>query len=204
MAGVTFAQLPDEVPAFLAWLLQTGDVWARPVREPFQSAYAPLPVIEAFEQYGAKTVQYSEIAFYLGFKADVLQPRLTTYEVTEGGIEVPFVQDGKIVPGAHSIVGGTKVQRIGIHGTGSALIRYSCGQFRAADELSQSTLGYSPGTYVEKKWVSNPKEFLNWGKKVLAWMRRQTPDQVPVYRCNYSIRATARFAEAHRSGLKVR
>ena len=45
--------------------------------------------------------------------------------------------------------------------------------------------------------------FMKWGKKILNWMRRQTPESVPVYRCNYEMRATIGVAEACRKGMKL-
>src|SRR5579871_4240776 len=109
---VRFGQLPDEEAAFLAYLQKTGDVWARAVSDdPHHPKYEPLPVAEFLHRFADQIVAYSTVAVYLAFRDDIGKPAIFTHEVTEGGTLVPFVQFGKVVPGAHSIVGGTKVLR---------------------------------------------------------------------------------------------
>jgi hypothetical protein len=201
---VTFAQLPDEEPAFLAYLQKTGDVWARAVNDdPDHPRYEPLPVADFLHRFAAEIVAYHVVAVYLGFQENIFYPMISTHEKTEGGTLIPFVQGGKVVEGVHTIVGGTKVMRSFINPMGSSLVRYDRGQFRSDDQLAMSNLGFHPGTYHGQKWVPNPPAFMKWGKKVLGWMRRHTPEEVQVYRCNYKTRATVGAAEAHKKGLKV-
>jgi hypothetical protein len=200
MAGVTFGQLPDEEPAFLAYLQKSGDVWARAVADsPVSPKHEPLPVAEFLARFASEILEYHVVDTYLGFREDVLHPVLTEIEVVEGGTSVPRVESGNVVPGVSTIVGGTKVRRPFIDYRASHLMRYKRGMFLSDDELEQSNLGYQTGSPVRKLAT-----FLTWAKNVLGWMRRHTPESVPVFRCNYEIQATKGVAEACRRGLKLR
>jgi hypothetical protein len=201
---VTFAQLPDEEAAFLAYLQKTGDVWARAVNDtPRDPKYESLPVAEFLHRFAGQIVAYNVVAVYLAFRDDIQKPAVFAHEVTEGGTLVPFVQFGKVVEGAHTIVGGTKVMRESIDPMGSPFVRYDRGQFRTKDELATSNLCFYPGTFEGQKWKPNASAFMKWGRKVLAWMRRHTPESIPVCRCNYQTRATVGVAAAYKQGLKV-
>jgi hypothetical protein len=83
------------------------------------------------------------------------------------------------------------------------LIGYRRGDYYPGGELAQSNLYFYRGSFVGNEFVTKPEAFLKWAGKVFGWARRRTPEQVPVYRCNYSTRATARVAEAVAGGLKV-
>jgi hypothetical protein len=201
---VGFAQLPDEEPAFLAYLQKTGDVWARAINDdPHNPKYAPLPVAEFLDRFADQIVAYNVVAVYLAFREDITRPRVLSHEITEGGSLAPFVQFGKVVEGVHTIVGGTKVMRESIHPMGSPFVMYRRGQFRREDELAISNLCFYPGAYEGQIWKPNPPAFMKWGKKVLDWMRRRTPESIPVYGCNYETRATVGVAAACKQGLKV-
>jgi hypothetical protein len=201
---VSFVQLPDEEAVFIAYLQKTGDVWARAVNDdPRSPIYEPLPVAEFLDRFAIQIVAYDVVAVYLAFREDIGMPAISSHEVIEGGTLVPFVQSGKVVEGVHTIVGGTKVKRDWIDPMGSPFVRYDRGQFRTKDELAHSNLCFYPGTYEGEKWKPNPSAFMKWGKKVLDWMRRHTPESVPVYRCNYKTRATGGAAAACKEGLKV-
>lgn len=201
---VSFGQLPDEESDFLAYLQRTGDVWARAVNDdPYNPKYAPLPVAEFLNRFADQIVAYHVVAVYLAFREDITRPAVSSHEITEGGTLVPFVQFGKTVDGVHTIVGGTKVMRDSIDPMGSSFVRYDRGQFRTEEELAISNLCFYPGSYEGQEWKPNPPAFMKWGKKVLDWMRRHTPESVPVYRCNYEVRATVRVAAACKKGLKV-
>jgi len=205
MSGVTFAQLPDEEADFLAYVQKTGDIWARAVRDDALSPkYPPGPVVDFLSQFAPDIKEYSSVDVYLGLPDDVLHPEISVHEVTEGGTKVPLAQNGSVVEGVHTIVGGAKVQRAFIDARGSRLIRYNRGEFRGEDELASSNLGFSPGTFKGQGWVAHPASFTKWGKKILGWMRRHTPESVPGYQCNYEMRATIKVAEACKKGLKVR
>jgi hypothetical protein len=204
MAGLTFGQLPEEEPDFLALVQKTGDVWARAVRDDAESPkFGPLPLDKFLTRFAADIRAYSAVDVYLGFRDDVLQPELCIQEVTEGGTQVPFVENGSVVPGVSTIVGGTKVKRKFIDPRGSKLVRYTRGEYRSPEELASSNLGFHPGTFKGETWIANPASFMKWGKKILDWMRRHTPESVPVYRCNYEMRATVRVADACKNGLKL-
>ena len=202
---VTFGQLPAEEAAFLEYLSKTGDIWARAVRDdPLAPKYEPLPVTDFLERYAVQIVAYCSVDIYLGFRDDIFVPALSVQEVLKGGTEVPFTQDGKVVEGVHTIVGGTKVERTFVDSRSSRFIRYDRGEFRTEDELASSNLCFHPGTFKGQRWVAHPESFMRWGKKVLDWMRRHTPESVPVYKCNYEMRATTAVAEACKKGLKLR
>jgi hypothetical protein len=205
MAGVTFGQLPEEEAAFLAYLQTTGEVWARAVRDdPMVPKFEPLPVVDFLKRHAGEIVAYSSVDVYLGTRDDILHPEVSIQEVIEGGTAVPFQQDSKIVEGVRTIVGGTKVLKKFIDPRGSRLVRYNRGEYRSQDELASSNLGFQPGTFNGQTWIAHPQSFMKWGKKILDWMRRHTPESVPVFECNYEIRATTRVAQACKKGLKLR
>jgi hypothetical protein len=202
-AVVTFAQLPDEEPVFLAYLQKTGDIWARAEEDPHTPAHEPLPIAEFLDRHASQLVAYHRVRVYLGFRADVQEPVIGSFEEMQGGTLEPFLQDGKVVPGVHTIVGGTKVRRPCINFMASPLLCYDRGLFTEEGVLRQSNLCYYSASYQGEQYVQKPAAFLKWAKKVLDWVRRHTPERVPVYRCNYESRATRRVAEACRKGLKV-
>jgi hypothetical protein len=202
---VTFAQLPEEEPAFIAYLRKTGDVWARAVDDdPRNPQHEPLPVSDFLERFADQIVKNHEVAVYVGFRDDIFRPAIGSHEVTEGGSLVPFVQFGKVLEGVHTIVGGTKVIREFVDPMASLYVHYDRGQYRTEEELATSNLCYYSGSYRGQEWVHKPHAFLMWAKKVLGWMRRHTPESVPVHTCNYETRATIGVAKACKYDLKVR
>ncbi len=205
MAGVTFGQLPEEEAAFLTYLQTTGEVWARAVcDDPIAPKYEPLPVADFLTRYAGEIVAYFSVDVYLGTRDDILHPEVSIQEVIEGGTTVPFHQYGKVVEGVHSIVGGTKVPKKFVDPRGSRFVRYNRGEYRSRDELAHSNLGFHPGTFKGQTWIAHPPSFMKWGKKILDWMRRHTPESVRVHQCNYEIRATVGVAQAYRKGLRLR
>lgn len=201
---VTFAQLPEEEASLIAYLQKTGDVWARAVNDdPRKPKYEPLPVAEFLDRFAGQIAAYFSVAVYLAFKEDIGKPAISSHEVVEGGTPVPFVQAGKVIEGVHEIVGGTKVVRESISPMASPFVRYDRGNFRNDDELADSNLCFYSGAYQGEQWKPHPPSFMKWAKKILDWMRRRTPESVPVHGCNYTIRATVRVAELCRKGLKV-
>ena len=172
---VTFGQLPEEEPAFLAYLQTTGDIRARAVNDdPGAPQYAPQPVALFLEKHAAQIVAYSKVAIYLGFRGDIFNPTLTTHE------------------------------RKSIDPMGSRYVRYDRGQFRTAEELASSNLCFYRGSFQGQTWIAHPQSFLKWGNKILSWMRRRTPELVPVDRCNYKVRATVGVSNASKKGLRLR
>ena len=85
----------------------------------------------------------------------------------------------------------------------SCLVGYRRGEYYPGGELAQSNLFFHRGFFRGNEFVSKPESFLRWAGNVLEWARRHSSEQVPVYRCNYETRATARVAEAAAGGLKV-
>jgi hypothetical protein len=86
---------------------------------------------------------------------------------------------------------------------GSCLVGYRRGEYHPGGELAQSNLFFYRGSFRGEQFVSKPQSFLRWADKILGWARRHTPERVPVHRCNYQTRTTARVAEAAARGLKV-
>lgn len=69
---VTFASLPDEEVAFLAFLAKTGDVWARAVAD--DPACDPAPVADFIAAHAERLTHNGTMDVYLGFRPDVLDP----------------------------------------------------------------------------------------------------------------------------------
>jgi hypothetical protein len=202
---VTFGQLLEEETDFLAFIHKTGDVWARAVSDEVESPKCePLPVAEFLMRFAGELQTNFSVNVYIGLRGDVLHPEICSHEVTEGGTEVPFVQNGSIVQGIRTLVGGRKVRRKFIDPMASRLVRYDRGTFRSVDELASSNLCFYPGVFRGEAWIAHPASFMKGSKKILDWMRRHTPESVPVYQCNYEMRATVRVAEACKKGLKLR
>ena len=156
-----------------------------------------MPAAEFTAKYGEQIVQYHAMDLLLGLREDVLHPVVHYFEKIEGGTREPFIQDGKVVKGVATIVGGTKVQARNVAQSDSPLVSYSCGRFVVEDHLRASNICY---TY---RHVHQRKDFVKWARKLLAWIRKQTPELVPVYRCNYEMRATVALAEACKRGLRL-
>jgi hypothetical protein len=49
----------------------------------------------------------------------------------------------------------------------------------------------------QTKTLDQPDDFLKWGKKILAWLRKQTPERHGTYR------VTSKVADALKSGLEI-
>jgi hypothetical protein len=74
---VTFAQLPHEEAAFIAYLQKTGDIWARAVNDdPRKPKYEPLPVAEFLARFADQIVAYDVVAVYLAFREDIGKPAI--------------------------------------------------------------------------------------------------------------------------------
>lgn len=178
-AVVTYAQLPDEEPAFLNYLQKTGDVWARAVGDRLPNIrFAPLPAAEFLEHFADEIRDFNMISIYIGMRPDIVDPVIT---------KRPDIYDGEPF----------------VNFMASNFIRYDRGEFRSENELAQSNLCYYSGDYQGEEYVTKPELFLKWARNILSWVRRRTPESVPVERCNYETRATKKVAAACRTGLKV-
>jgi hypothetical protein len=172
---VTFAQLPEEEGAFLAYLATTGDVWARAVADdPTSPTYAPSPVGDFMQAHAEELTNNGTANVYLGFRRDLLRPIVSK---AEGRMAVDIFA--------------------------SCLIGYTRGAYYTGGELAQSSLFFYRASFRGDEFVEKPESFLRWAAKVLGWAKRHAPKKVPVYRCNYETRAAARVAEAAAVGLKV-
>jgi hypothetical protein len=183
MAGVTFGQLPEEEADFLAYLRTAGEVWARAVHDDaVMPQFEPLPVTEFLQQHAAAIKQYDVVDVYLGQRNDILQPKPKLLEINEGG---------------------TNIQKQFLHSNANPFVRYKRGEYRAANVLSSSNLGF-PSTWFDGQLShKHPRPFIKWATNILNWMRRRTPESIPVHQCNYETRATSKLAAACRRGLKL-
>jgi hypothetical protein len=172
---VSFAQLPEEEADFLAYLAKTGELWARAVNDdPTQPSYKPPAVAEFLASNAGQTAGNGVVDVYIGFMPDVLNPVLSQ---------------------------GAERTHIDIFA--SCLIGYRRGEYYVSGELAQSNLYFYRGSFRDGEFIVKPEAFLRWASKILRWARRRAPEQIPVYRCNYKTRATARVMQAAASGLKV-
>lgn len=172
---VTFARLPEEEAEFLEFLASTGDVWARAVNDDAaKPTYTPAPVGTFLQQHGAALLNNGTLHVWIGFRPDVLKPQKS--KINEKMVVDPFP---------------------------AYLVGYTRGEYYPGGELAQSNLYFYRGSFEGEEFVKKPETFLRWGAKVLAWVKKRTPEEVTVHRCNYKTRATARVAEAAADGLKV-
>ena len=166
---VTFAQLPEDEAAFLAYLAKSGDIWARSVAD--TSVCDPAPVAQFIAANHAALKDNGVMNMYIGFRPDVVDPA---------------------VPGT-----------CGVDIFAAQLIGYTRGGYYPSGELAQSNLYFYRGSFQGDEFLSKSEIFLKWADKVLGWARRHSPNQVPVFRCNYKTRATSRVMRATADGLKV-
>jgi hypothetical protein len=118
---------------------------------------------------------------YIGTREAVCAPRVHEFERLEGGIVEPTGQ-----PGVGTIVGGANVLRRTL-ADDNELMRYERGGWLPhLDAYAGATL--SCPTSV--------------GKRVLAWVRRWTPHEVPVTNARYTRRATKGAASAAERGTR--
>ncbi len=168
MAAVTFWWLPEEEQRFLDYLLKTGDILA--------CRFGPVsepellkaePLVEFIAEHDPRNVMFG--------------PR----EFMDQAKVWPVERDGRAFY-VHSY-------------SKDPLIVYSRALFRAPGELVQSNLC--------TKWkridpdlpylVDKPAEFIQWGRRVFAWVRRATPEKYREYRIS------KRVAEELDQGLEL-
>jgi len=172
---VTFAQLPEEEAVFLEFLATTGDVWARAVKDDSaKPVHTPAPVATFLQRHGADLLDHGTLHVWIGLGPDVRKPK-------------------------KSKVNG----RMAVDPFPACLVGYTRGEYYPGGELAQSNLYFYRGSFQGEEFVKKPEPFLRWAAKVLAWMKKRTPEEVPVHRCNYKTRATPRAAAAAADGLKV-
>jgi hypothetical protein len=200
----TFFWLPDEHEEFVQHLATSPDIWATfGGLDPDPVVVQPAPVAEYFARLREAGDRAPGGAVYLGSRAAVLHPPTKDAQRTEGGTHVPFLQDGKPVPGVSTIVGGTKVKFRTIDFWNAELLDYRLGILRADGSLSQSNLVYYSGGWRGEQYVTKSDAFLGWAKRVVAWVRRRTKAMVPAGSGNATFPCTKRVAEAHSEGLAL-
>lgn len=181
-SSVTFAQLPEEEPALLAYLAESGDVWARAAGDdPTAPLWEPKPLGEFLQRFTSeiRDKYNSTVKVYLGARSDILDPVVHTCGVGP----IPHLVDF----------------------LASNVIHYSRGEFHPSSrELTSSHLAFH-STYLDTRGdcQHKPQAFLKWANKVLSWVRRNTPGQVRPEGMNYTIRATQGVVARAAKGLKV-
>jgi len=166
---ITYWQLQEDEKEFLAYLATTGHIVAVPDHGvQSESELAPLPVDEYIRESGRNR-------FLIGLEHHALTAELEQKK-----------QDGA----RHFALA------YGI----PCLLTYDRGGMRDGNKLGQSHL-VADWTYPAKDFqtrLTKSHDFIKWGKKVFAWLRRHTPEQIECN--NYTYRATRRAKHAADTG----
>ena len=175
--------LPEEGAEFLAYLIATGDIWGCWLGDnPRLFKFVPAPAADFIKQHARSITEYNSQRFLLGKREDVLRPKVSSYK---------------------EIGEGEEIRRYGIDYQTSPLLWYSRGVIDRKGVMDRTCLSFHTSFVRKNAWVKKPSEFIAWGRKVTSWLRRRATDSVPIFDCNYSIKATRLAAEAVRKGLKV-
>lgn len=203
ISGVNIAMLPEEHEAFWSYLATSGEILACALGDdPTNRQYAPAPPAEFVRRFAERIQRYDSVGIFLGSRESVFNPRIVYFDETVGGEEV-LLSEPDAIPRISKKVGGTKVRRPHLDHAGSQLIRYAFGVINNDNVMERTTASFYSTHLVGNNFKRHPDDFLKWGKKVLAWLRRRIAGKVPVYRCNYEIPASALVIEAAKKGLKV-
>jgi hypothetical protein len=183
--------LPQEHAELWDYLATTGAVWARALADGGRECrYEPGPPAQFLKRFAKQIQAYDCVDFYLGFKDAILKPRFETVTMTVGGKEVVQSKPG-VWPQIATIVGAKKVREVRLDPAGSQLIRYRYGVINRTKVMDRTTASYYTSFPVGDKFERHPKEFVMWARKAIAWLKKRIAGEVPVYRCNYSIPASA-------------
>src|SRR5262249_12326598 len=140
-------------------------IWARAMNDDATNPrWCPCGVDDFLAQYSSQIKAYDVVDIYIGFQTDILKPVISPLP------SAPHEKRVEIMA--------------------SSLLGYSRGEFRSKSELAQSNLFYYSGCFIGEEYRQKPAAFLRWAKNVCGWVRRHSPERIPVHRCNYSIRAT--------------
>jgi len=92
-------------------------------------------------------------------------------------------------------------ESFGVLFTRVPVLTYRRGQFRAPNQLTPShiTGNWTVPSADQSRILHQPDDFIKWGKKVLEWVRKQTPE----WHQYKNYRITKRVSEAIRSGLAI-
>ena len=183
ISGINLAMLPEEDAEFFEYLATTGEIWACWLGDnPREFKYAPAPPARFLKKFGRKIEEYGSVRLLLGRREDVLKPRVASQTYT---------------------IAGKKVRQVGIDYHASPLLWYSRGIINAENVLDRTNLSFHTSYFKGNELVRKPPEFVAWGRKVTAWLRRRATDEVPIHVGTYSIKATSLAAAAVKKGLKV-
>lgn len=203
VSGVNIAMLPEEHGEYWAYLATTGDIWACALADnPLERRFEPAAVAVFVDRFAKKLEQYHSVSIYLGFRDAVLNPAIVYADETIGGTEVLLSEPG-VFPKISQIVGGVKVRRPFLYHAGSQLIRYNFGVIQPDKVMNRTTTSYYTSYLKGDQIRRHPDASIKWARKVTAWLRKRIAGEVPVYRCNYSIPASALALAAVKKGLKV-
>jgi len=167
---LTFWRLPEEEPAFIDYLSSSGDVVAIPWEKVSdRSLLSPRSLSEVIAQ--------DPDAILIGLRHSIQDPPpINTFR---DGAEVSYSVPARDLP----------------------MLIYHRGKWRDVNKLGGSNLSgewtaISPGT---GKTVDHPEEFVKWGKKVMQWVRKQTP----LWHTYKTYRITPSVDEAIKRGVEL-
>jgi hypothetical protein len=169
-AVLTYWQTQEDEKDFLAYLTTTGNIVAMPdCRVKARAELAPRPI----SQY-VRHVDPNQFAFGL------------EHHALAADIE-PLEKEGETY--------------LTVAYMSPCLISYRRGRMRDGNKLGQSNLA-AYWTYPDKEartLLTKDEHFIKWAKKVFAWVRKHTPEQIE---CNrYPYRATKRAKHSADTGL---
>jgi len=168
-AVVGYWQLQEDEDDFLNYLVTTGDIVALPARGvKAKQELSPQPIVQYVRRDNPSQ-------FVFGQKHHALTAEI---ESKETGGEIYFI----------------------LAYMDPCLIMYQRGRTRDGNKLGLSNLA-AYWTYPDKDGrtlLTKDEDFIKWAKKVFAWVRKHTPEQI---HCNgFPYRATKRAKEAATSG----
>lgn len=183
VSGINLAMLPEEDDEFLAYLASTGDIWACWLGDdPLAWEFEPASAADFLRRHSRSITEYNSLRLLLGQREDVQKPK--------SRLRVESI-------------GGEEVRRHEIDYEASPLLWFSRGTIDRKKVMDRTNLCYHTSYLKKNDIVKKPPEFIAWGRKVTAWLRRRATDSVPILNCNYSIKATPLAAAAAKKGLKV-
>ncbi|MDX1964707.1 MAG: hypothetical protein SFX18_16275 [Pirellulales bacterium] len=145
---VTFWQLPDEEQRFFDYMESTGEVVAITTLRVYEQSEIAPIPIRQF------VANNNSMQLYIGLKTLIVANGIDT-----------FIIKGQT--------------RYGLESMKSNVIGYDRPVFLEG-KLAQSNLFYynSYPDIAKNSMISKDRLFLNWAKKILNWMRRNTPEKV--------------------------
>jgi hypothetical protein len=166
---LTFWRLPEEEAAFMEFLESSGDVVAIPWEKVSDPSLLRPRAL-------SEAISQDLNAILIGLRDTIQNPSINT-----------FHDDGK--------------ESYAILARDLPMLIYHRGKWRDVNKLGSSNLSgewttISPDT---GRTVDHPEEFVKWGKKVMQWVRKQTP----LWHEYKTYRITPRVAEATKRGVEL-